>query len=289
MQTKPAIRFASRGQSTFYAALHYAELGMSVLPCNGKLPAIDWRSLQTRRASFPQIERWDDLHLFGNVGIIAGAVSGNLVIIDLDGDAAVTAFETEFHDLTDTYSVASGSGHGRHIYLYTDRLMPTTRVTGCAYGNIELRSTGCYVIAPPSIHPNGKPYTIHNPTEIARLPHLDRVVDWIKDLMKQKHGGSMPAATNAGVVRQASPWAAAALRDEARKVAATNQGGANIQLNRSAFKLGQIIAKGAIDRVQVENTLLAAAAGLSARDGEAATRRTIKSGIDAGMNNPRKS
>jgi hypothetical protein len=167
--------------------------------------------------------------------------------------------------------------------------MPTTRVTGCAYGNIELRSTGCYVIAPPSIHPNGKPYTIHNPTEIARLPHLDRVVDWIKDLMKQKHGGSMPAATNAGVVRQASPWAAAALRDEARKVAATNQGGANIQLNRSAFKLGQIIAKGAIDRVQVENTLLAAAAGLSARDGEAATRRTIKSGIDAGMNNPRKS
>lgn len=290
----PTIVRASRAQSTFYAAMHYQKLGMSVIPCRGKLPGVEWQAFQQRRPSVFQIEQWHIDRKFGNVGIVCGDVSGNLVVIDLDGDEAVEAFKIEFPHLTNTYTVASGSGHGQHIYIYPSILPPTTRVMGCKFGNIELRANGCYVVAPPSIHPtSGAPYTVAIEQPIDHVPDLADVVKWIKSLMKEKHGGVMPppvAPAAAVGIRHASPYAAAALRDEARKVTTARQGWQNNQLNLSAFKMGQLIATGAIDRGQVESALMGAAAacGYIGREGEAPARRTINSGIEGGIKKPQR-
>ncbi|MCK6581371.1 MAG: hypothetical protein L6Q98_25040, partial [Anaerolineae bacterium] len=115
---------------------------------------------------------------------------------------------------------------------------------------------------------------------------LDDVVTWIKRLMAEKNGGSLPPATSrTNPVRQATRWAQAALADECRKVRSAPEGGQNVQLNLSAFKLGQLVANRVIDRLTVEETLYDAAvsSGYVARDGAGAARRTIASGLNAGM------
>jgi archaellum biogenesis ATPase FlaH len=59
----------------------------------------------------------------------------------------------------------------------------------------------------------------------------------------------------------------------------------NIQLNKSAFALGQLIGAQALNRDEVERALLAAAAGIGL--GEREARATIRSGLEAGMRQPR--
>lgn len=285
----PTIIKAARAADTFKAALLYRSVGLSPIPCQGKQAAVDWKLYQRHAASSYQIMKWHDDRLFGNVAIIGGAVSGNLVFVDLDGPRAVEAFERNFPELLDTFTVQSGSGQGAHLYFTCKQLPPTTRVVGCSYGNVELRSTGTYVVAPPSIHPvSGKPYLLTRAIRPMVVDHLNDVIDWIKVLMRQKHGGNMPPPTgtapSATLVRPEA-WASAALQGECDKVMRAGEGGANNQLNVSAFKLGQIVALGKLEKANVELALFGAAlaCGYVARDGEAQTRRTITSGLNAGM------
>lgn len=287
---KPAICLAAEQENQYVAMRYYAALGLSVLPCIGKKPALkEWRHLQKRIADQRTIDLWLKVGLLENVGIICGAVSGNLVVIDLDGNAAIDAFLIRFPDLNYTYTVASGSGHGLHLYYHTRQHMPTTRVTSLDIGNIELRSTGAYVVAPPSIHPDsGKPYAVANHEEILYLEHMGNVVDWIKALIKEKHGGEMPPATNSSAVRNATAYGRVALTNEAADVAQALPGERNNRLFRAALKLGSLIADGKIDRGSVESALITAAAKLTETDGEAATRKTIASGIDQGLMSSRK-
>lgn len=283
----PAIGRASQGQSVPWAARHYHDLFMSVIPCRkDKTPALgSWRQFQQARCSYQDTYQWEIDGLWESVGIVCGAVSRNLVVIDLDGRAAVDVWRREQPTLCDTYTVRSGSGTGAHLYFYVRELPPTTRVTGLAEGNIELRANGCYVIAPPSPHPSGGRYTIECPRPIAVIDSMAAVVSWIKALIRTKHGGVMPPpAAPAGAIRRASPYGAAALADECAKVR-TARNAVNNQLNISAFKLGKLVSKGALDMAQVEAALYQAAYanGYVERDGERQTRATITSGLSAGM------
>ena len=91
------------------------------------------------------------------------------------------AFAAAFPDLTHTFTVATGSGVGRHVYLLAKKMPPTTRALDTPLGHIELRSSGTYVVAPPSIHPDtNQPYTVEKPLDILRVADLRDVVDWIE-------------------------------------------------------------------------------------------------------------
>lgn len=285
----PSILVAAEAPTVYEASKVYASLGMSVLPCDGKKPALKhWAHLQKRIATLPTIDLWQKTGLLTNVGIICGDVSDNLVVIDLDGNAAIDAFTIRFPGLLNTYTVRSGSGAGMHLYFYCRVLPPTTRVTGISYGNIELRANGCYVVAPPSIHPvSGKPYAVGDYCPITFVPDLNDVVNWIKRLIREKHGGTMPPAANAGKVRNATAYGAVALRNEANEVRGALPGERNNRLYRAALKMGSLITDGKIDRARVESELLAAASALSESDGEGATQRTIASGINQGMESSR--
>ena len=279
---------AAHASTPYRAALAYAELGLSVLPCTGKTPALPyWRPLQTHAATPTAITRWYQSGLLTNVGIICGKVSGGLVVIDLDGTLAVEAFQVRFPQFLNTYTVTSGSGHGLHLYFECDPVPPTTRVVGTPYGNVELRADGCYVVAPPSIHPSGRPYSIFNAAAIMRPETLRPVVEWIKALMREKHGGTLPPPANAGQIVHKTAYGVAALRGEAADVARAGIGERNDRLYRAALKMGSLIADGKIDRSSVERALFAAAAALSQTDGEGATLRTIASGINRGLESSR--
>ncbi|MBK8034757.1 MAG: bifunctional DNA primase/polymerase [Chloroflexi bacterium] len=99
----PPIIHAAQQHTIRSAALAYAALGLSVIPLDGKRPALkSWTQYQRQRADKQTIRAWT----FGNVGIVCGAVSGNLVVLDLDGAAGYAAFAATFPTLAQTYTVA---------------------------------------------------------------------------------------------------------------------------------------------------------------------------------------
>src|ERR1700757_1221524 len=85
-----------------------------------------------------------------------------------------------------------------------------------------------------------------------------------------------------------SSYALAALARELDRVAGSRSG-RNQQLHASACSLGQLVGAGVLDRSLVEQELLGAAeaCGYVAKDGIAAARSTIKSGLDRGERSPR--
>ncbi|MBN1311344.1 MAG: bifunctional DNA primase/polymerase, partial [Anaerolineae bacterium] len=120
------IAQASQAGSCYKAALAYHSMGLSMLPLKGKRPSLnEWKQHQKRRPTTRQINSWQGQGLLENVGIICGEVSGNLVVLDFDGPGAYGAFAALFPILVETYTIATGSGDGKHVYLYVDRLPPT--------------------------------------------------------------------------------------------------------------------------------------------------------------------
>lgn len=285
-----AIMIVADQLTVFDAAIRYLNAGISVIPCNGKVASVDWNIFTQRRASRAIVEAWERYGVLNNVAVMCGQVSNNLVVLDLDGDDAVNAFRNRFggDDIADTWTVRSGSGHGLHVYWRVGHLPRTMRALGLVIGNIELRANGCYVVAPPSEHPMTHDlYSVHHRAPIRRLEHVEPVREWMQEWISGKQraaSAAHPAVT--APVKHISRWAHVALAAECAAVRRATAG-RNNALNRAAFKLGQLVGSGKLDRVTAERALEDAAAHLSASDGERATLATIKSGIDAGMEKPR--
>ena len=101
-----------------------------------------------------------------NVGVATGAASGGLLVIDLDdhGDGEsgmdrLSAWEREHGPLPETCMAETGSGGTHLLYSYD----PAARAVRCSVGRgewegVDVRADGGYIVAPPSIHPNGRPY-----------------------------------------------------------------------------------------------------------------------------------
>ncbi len=81
-------------------------------------------------------------------------------------------------------------------------------------------------------------------------------------------------------------YALAALEKEACYVEVARHGERNHTLNKAAFSLGTLVGHGGISVSEVENVLTSAALNAGLRSTEIAT--TIKSGLSAGMANPRR-
>lgn len=147
-------------------ALKYAKLGLSVIPLKekNKEPLYKWAEFQQRRATVAEIENWWHVVPNANIGIVTGKIS-NLAVIDLDGDLAIQkAKEMGLHS-----NVISISGNGRHLwYQYSENLRNSA--SKIAEG-IDVRGEGGFIVAPPSIHPNGKRYRFVTPLlSVQNLP-----------------------------------------------------------------------------------------------------------------------
>lgn len=268
------------------AAITFFYEGLSVIPLMGKKATIDWAKHQHEIAIPEKIHQWSHSGRLKNVGIVCGEVSRNLVVMDLDGQAAVEAYEIMFPELLNTFTVITGSGKGKHLYYRVNDLPQTTRLNYPNHQAIELRANGLYVVAPPSIHPDTyKPYLVPAPKPIMKLPDLNPVRAWLYQqwLQRQK---PKPPRTQRTIVGGSTPrWAEAALTYESRDVRNAAEGVRNDRLNLAAYNLGQIVGDGHLQASRVEYVLLIAAkaAGLGEREALA----TIASGLKAGQSSPR--
>jgi|GEM_PF-2314027 len=131
----------------------YASLEWYQIPVKGKTPVVkDWPN----RGAL----EWEKGWCAANIGIITGRKSG-IVVLDVDpkngGDESLTKLVAVHGDL-DTVQVVTGSG-GSHYYFKYPLGLEIGNSAGRLGAGLDIRGSGGYVVAPPSVHPaTGKGY-----------------------------------------------------------------------------------------------------------------------------------
>jgi len=142
------------------AAARLLARGWSPIPLvpRDKRPLLPWEPYRHRRPRPGELVAWRRRWPEANVGVVTGVVS-DLVVLDVDpdkgGEASLAELEARFGPLPATLVVRTGGG-GRHLWFrHPGEPVP------CAVGlrpGLDVRGDGGYVVAPPSIHPSGRPY-----------------------------------------------------------------------------------------------------------------------------------
>ena len=147
-------------------AQDYASRGLAVIPLwpKAKEPAVQ-NGVYAATTDMEGLGQWFHDHPGFNVGIACGAASGGLVVIDLDchggddgpnGWDALKEWERAHGQLPDTVTALTGSG-GYHLYYRAPAGLKVGGSVNRELG-VDVKSDGGYIVAPPSIHPNGRPY-----------------------------------------------------------------------------------------------------------------------------------
>jgi putative DNA primase/helicase len=173
------------------AALRYADLGWHVFPLapQRKIPPKGSHGCKEATTDTTKIRAWWEEQPRANIGIATGEKTG-FWVLDIDprhgGDDALADLEATHGNLPASVEAITG-GRGRHI-LFTAPFPPRNNNDGKAVApGIDVRTNGGYIVAAPSIHPNGMPYE----WEAASNP-LDGTVivaapSWLTELIEAAH------------------------------------------------------------------------------------------------------
>ena len=248
----------------------------------GKHPRVR-NGLHAATTDETQVLRWWGRWPNANVGIRTGAEAG-LVVVDVDpphgGADSLDRLVSTYGRFFDSTRTVRTGGDGWHFYFrHPGGLVRND--TGRRLGRgIDVRGDGGYVLAPPSVHISGNRYELHAPRrEVAALP------DWLAERLTREP--DRPRFPNTSPVDgpHAERWAAAALNGEMDRLRAAQEGTRNDTLNRIAFRLGQIVASGALDERPVKAALVQGAQAVGLAEREAVS--TVESGMRAGQTLPR--
>jgi hypothetical protein len=219
------------------------------------------------------IRQWWARWPTANVGVVTGL---GFDVLDVDGLEAREALRAcaplPGHGL---YGPTVRTGRGWHVYVAPTGLGNRAGlVEGC-----DWRGRGGLVVAPPSRHASGATYRwVNGPAE-----PLGPVPPWLHALIRPPKPPRRPSEAR-GPVRLTS-YGRAALEAECGTVAASVNGTRNHTLNRASFRLGQLVAAGALDEHEATDGLVGAA--VAAGLGEREALLTIGSGLAAGNRYPR--
>ena len=134
------------------AALAYQRAGLHPIPVEprGKRPILAlWREYVERQPTEAEITHWWTVTPDANVALLMGRGVFALDVDGPEGEAALAAAGIELP--LDAPEVTTGKG--RHVFLAGH--VPNS--VG-ALAKVDTRSAGGYVVAPPSVHPNGTIY-----------------------------------------------------------------------------------------------------------------------------------
>ena len=176
------------------AAVWYCENGFAIIPLKerDKVPATkkglnDWFDDPEGAR-----ELWTEYPNY-NIGIVCGTPSHGLLVLDFDideekekdGYATLSAWERAHGDLPETAVAITGSG-GMHYLYRTDRTNIHPSVNHEL--GVDVRCDGSYIVAPPSIHPNGNRYEWQDhPEDVPIATANGQVYDFLDHI--QRNGG----------------------------------------------------------------------------------------------------
>ena len=171
LQTQPI----ETPQRTAVRQMHAAGINTIAVKADGsKAPLGSWKQYQERASTPDEHDRWWPPGSTLGVGVVTGAVSGNLLMIEVEARAAQRigevrdlAFATGQRVLWDklnTWTELSPSG-GVHWFVRTGHPTPgNQKLATAANGEVlaETRGTGGYSVVAPSngtVHASGNPWT----------------------------------------------------------------------------------------------------------------------------------
>jgi hypothetical protein len=231
-------------------------------------------------------------HPKAGVGLKLGKEAG---VIDVEVDDPAVGEETLVDlfggEVVETRGWTSTRGEHR-LFRWDDRLArygkPIIKLPGVEVrvGALEVDGKQFQSVCPPSADAAGVPRRWNEFHAVAPLPDsffaaLDRLAS---DAERARPApATIPFRGPSDAIR--SRYGLAALEREVAALEAEPEGGRNDRLNVAAFRLGQLVGSGCLDRDLVEPVLRqsALAAGLGEREVDA----TIRSGMDAGQVEPR--
>ena len=163
-------------------ALYYAELGLAVFPLayRNKVPAVEG-GCKVATTEKSKIERWWNQNPRYNIGIATGNKSNGLVVIDLDVDKnkgidgyeVLRDWQNKHGELPETWQ--SITGRGGYHYFYKDTITHSNKVG--LYEGVDIRGEGGYIVAPPSVHPNGNTYEWEQEPKEYEIAQVDDIVN----------------------------------------------------------------------------------------------------------------
>ena len=176
------------------AAVKYASMGFAVLPLKprGKEPNIA-HGVKDATADVAQVKAWWERHPNDNIGLAMGAASGGIVAIDIDVDEdagkdgydTLRTWENAHGELPETATSITGRG-GYHMLYRMEGV-------GNSVGRdsaVDIRSDGGFIVAPPSIHPNGVAYQWEfDPEEFPPADADDNVKAFVASVQPAKADG----------------------------------------------------------------------------------------------------
>lgn len=168
---------AFRGETLLDWALRYASLGWPVLPLGAQSKAPLTTNGLLNADTRPEVLRaWWSLRPNANIGLRTGEAFD---VIDVDGDEGRSSLsERAGPEWGDEHSgPVSLTGKGQHYLILPTR----SRNRAGLLPNVDYRGVNGYIVAPPSIHPDGRVYQ-WDPTrdESTKIPTAP---EWIKDLL----------------------------------------------------------------------------------------------------------
>lgn len=179
-------------------ALAYANKGLAVFPLqsHGKAP-LTQNGCKDATTDKKQIEEWWNKHPNANIGIATGYISAGLLVIDLDIDEdkgingydTLKRWEVVHGKLPDSWQSITGRG-GYHLFYWSLELI-YNRVK--IMEGIDIRGEGGYIVAPPSIHPNGKRYEWEqSPDEFELVEAPDIVLAFLNQKSEEQKSFTSP-------------------------------------------------------------------------------------------------
>jgi hypothetical protein len=224
------------------------------------------------------------------IGVACGRIN-NIVVVDVDprnGGDKTFAEELSWLPATRTHQSRRG---GRHlIYRYPAQGIRKFQGREGQWPGIDILSDTIGVIWPPS-----PGYTVIDDRPVADCP--ERLCE-LRERMGVNHPIPDDADDDGGItpippikpIQYELNYAFKALDNACQELRSCPCGYRNHLLNVMAYKMGRLIVRGWLKREWVEDYLLGAckANGLldDPEDGPVKTRRTLVSGIEAGMQRP---
>jgi len=136
--------------------IHYLELGFHPIPLVNKVPCCKWKDFTLTKSNMSAFKD-------KNWGLRTDQISDKLFFyaVDLDSKDLLSDFWGD--NTLPEYPTIVSSGRGFHIYFTWTEPVKTMHFIVKDSKKIDIIGNGAYVVAPPSLHPNGKYYQFLTP------------------------------------------------------------------------------------------------------------------------------
>jgi len=183
------------------AALVYAsKYKWAVFPLGvrNKTPLLNGGCLRASKHAVDINRWWGQQCPAANVGIACGP--SGLVVIDIDAGKGGYESWRKLGIDDDTVISLTGGG-GQHLIYLAPKGIAIKNSVGKLGDGIDVRSNGGYIVAPPSIHPNGNEYVwdaAHHPEERKPLPLPKVLLDLLTDTPTRTLAAKLPERLKEG-------------------------------------------------------------------------------------------